>query len=204
MPNVNSPDELDFEKGNGVVTVVAQDAVSGAVLMVAHADREAVLRTLSTREMHYLSRSRGPWHKGAASGNTQRVHALVSDCDGDSLLARVLPAGPACHDGTMSCFGELALSADAFGDLSAIVRRRAMQTTRDSYTRSLLADRNLRLKKLGEEAAELITACADGDAARATQEAADLIYHIAVALESVGSSLSNARQSISDRGARST
>ncbi len=204
MPNVSLPSELDFDTGNGLVTVVAQDVVSGAVLMVARADREAVERTVTNGEMHYLSRSRGPWHKGATSGNTQRVLALLSDCDGDALLARVRPAGPACHTGEVSCFGEAALGADGFGALSAIVRSRATDTARDSYTRSLLADRNRRLKKLGEEAAELIAACADGDAARATEEAADLIYHIAVALEAVGSSLNQARRIVSDRRARDT
>ena len=80
-------DALDFTKGNGLVTVVAQDARTGAVLMVAHADREAMERTVATGEMHYRSRSRGLWHKGATSGNVQRVVSLSPDCDGDAVLA---------------------------------------------------------------------------------------------------------------------
>src|SRR3569833_1519409 len=88
---------LDFAKGNGLVTVVAQDATTGVVLMVAHADREASERTLATGEMHYRSRTRGLWHKGATSGNVQRVVSLTPDCDRDTLLARGVPAGPACH-----------------------------------------------------------------------------------------------------------
>src|SRR6266550_9122299 len=97
-------DSVDFSKSGGLVTVVTQDAVSGAVLMVAHADREAIERTIETGEMHYHSRSRGLWRKGATSGNVQRVVSLTSDCDGDAVLARVLPAGPACHTGERTCF----------------------------------------------------------------------------------------------------
>jgi phosphoribosyl-ATP pyrophosphohydrolase/phosphoribosyl-AMP cyclohydrolase len=88
-------EQLDFAKGGGLVTVVAQHAESGAVLMVAHADRGALERTLNTGEMHYRSRARGEWHKGATSGNVQRVVELRYDCDGDAVLATVLPAGPA-------------------------------------------------------------------------------------------------------------
>src|SRR5438477_8370081 len=106
-------DRLDFTKGGGLVTVVTQDARSGAVLMVAHADREALARALATGEMHYRSRTRGLWHKGATSGNTQRVVELLADCDGDAVLARVAPNGPACHTNAISCFGDGALAADA-------------------------------------------------------------------------------------------
>ena len=100
-------DTLDFAKAGGLVTVVTQDARTGAVLMVAHADREALERTLATGEMHYHSRTRGLWHKGATSGNVQRVVSLTADCDGDAVLARVIPAGPACHTGSPTCFGDV-------------------------------------------------------------------------------------------------
>ncbi|MEW5916423.1 MAG: phosphoribosyl-ATP diphosphatase, partial [Gemmatimonadota bacterium] len=117
-------------------------------------------------------------------------------------LARVHPAGPSCHTGTASCFGSNALAADAFGAMAATVRARAASTHASaSYTAALLGDRNRRLKKLGEEAAELIAACADGDAGRATEEAADLIYHIAVALQGAGSSLDAARAVLAERRA---
>src|ERR671934_2745201 len=111
---------LDFAKGNGVVTVVTQDAATGAVLMVAHADREAIERTLATGEMHYYSRSRGLWHKGATSGNRQRVVSLTRDCDGDALLARVVPLGPACHTGAPSCFAGAESAGDALDALDAL------------------------------------------------------------------------------------
>lgn len=185
-------DALDFAKGRGLVTVVAQDARTGAVLMVAHADREALERTLATGEMHYRSRSRGPWHKGATSGNVQRVVSLAADCDGDAVLARVEPAGPACHTGTVTCFG--AAVGDALSALDATIAARAAEAepageARPSYTRRLLADRNLRLKKIGEEAAELVAACADGDAVRVAEEVADLMYHALVSLRGVGAGL---------------
>src|SRR5919107_3434083 len=112
-------DSLNFDKGNGLVTVVTQDARTGAVLMVAHADREALERTVASGEMHYRSRTRGTWHKGATSGNVQRVVSLEADCDGDAVLARVEPAGPACHTRATSRFGETALGADPPGALDA-------------------------------------------------------------------------------------
>jgi phosphoribosyl-AMP cyclohydrolase / phosphoribosyl-ATP pyrophosphohydrolase len=187
-------DALDFAKGGGRVTVVAQDARTGAVLMVAHADREALERTLATGETHYRSRTRGLWRKGETSGNVQPVVSLAADCDGDAVLARIAPAGPACHTGAISCFGEGALAADALATLDAVIAARAAQGAAgdeapSSYTRRLLADRNLRMKKLGEEAAELVTACADQDRERAVAEAADLIYHTLVALRALGAGL---------------
>src|SRR3982750_3265506 len=120
---------LNFEKGSGLVTVVAQDARTGAGLMVAHADREALERTLATGEMHYRSRTRGLWHKGATSGNVQQVVSLHQDCDGDAVLARVRSAGPACHTGSPSCFGTDALSADAIAALDATIGQRAIDAS---------------------------------------------------------------------------
>lgn len=181
-------EQLDFAKGDGFVTVVCQDHRTGAVLMVARADREALERTIATREMHYHSRTRGLWHKGATSGNVQRVVSLTPDCDADAVLARVIPAGPACHTGATSCFAEEGEAGDVLGALQQVVSSRQVTAGPSgvSYTQRLLGDRNLRLKKLGEEASELAVACADGDASRATNEAADLIYHTMVALTALG------------------
>src|SRR5262245_60105298 len=97
---------VDFDKGGGVVTVVTPDARSAVVLTVAPAAREALERTCERGEMHYRARSRGLWHKGQTSGSVQRGASLSLDCDGDSILARVDPAGPACHLGTPSCFAD--------------------------------------------------------------------------------------------------
>jgi phosphoribosyl-AMP cyclohydrolase / phosphoribosyl-ATP pyrophosphohydrolase len=193
-------DGLAFEKGNGLVTVVAQHAETGVVLMLAHADREALELTVATGEMHYRSRTRGLWRKGATSGNVQRVVSLASDCDGDAVLARVIPAGPACHVGATSCFGELALDADTFSTLDRVVASRQESTDEsNSYTKRLLGDRNLRLKKIGEESAELVTALADTNAEQAVNEACDLIYHVFVALRSVGASVNDVRRVLSNR-----
>lgn len=199
-------DAVRFDDDTGTVVVVAQDAVTGTVLMVANADKEALARTMETGEMHYRSRRRGLWRKGATSGNVQKVVSLALDCDGDTVLARVVPVGPACHTGQVSCFSD-STYPNAWATLANTVRTRRRQLDNSvtdgqtsessaaaaadgrSYTRLLLGDRNLRLKKIGEEAAEFVTACADSDACRAAEEAADLIYHMAVALEALGTSM---------------
>ena len=208
MPNAPTLDldALAFAKGGGVVSVVVQDATTGTVLMTAFADREALEHTLATGEMHYRSRSRGLWHKGATSGNVQRVVSLEADCDGDAVLARVLPTGPTCHAGTVSCFAASGPIADTLSELDAVIgtrfeeyNGRTDEQPSPSYTRRLINDRNLRLKKLGEECAELVTACADGDRTRATEEAADLVYHAMVALRSVGGSLDDVRRVLASR-----
>jgi phosphoribosyl-ATP pyrophosphohydrolase/phosphoribosyl-AMP cyclohydrolase len=196
-------DALDFEKGGGLVTVVVQDARSGAVLMLAHADREALEKTLASGEMHFRSRTRGPWHKGATSGNRQTLVSLSADCDGDAVLARVRPLGPACHTGAVSCFGTEALAPDALSALDRTIAARAAGADapgeRPSYTRRLLADRNLRLKKIGEEAAELVTALADAAPDRIAEEAADLLYHVMVGLAAAGLSLAEVRAALERR-----
>lgn len=196
-------DRLDFTRNAGLVTVVTQDAATGAVLMVAHADREAVERTEATGEMHYRSRTRGLWHKGATSGHRQRVVSLEADCDADAVLARVRPAGPACHNGTVSCFAQTAPAADVLAAVDATIRERQSARTdggaTPTYTQRLLSDRNLRLKKIGEESSEFVTACADGDAARAVEEAADLVYHTLVALRALGAGWDDVRAALAAR-----
>lgn len=191
-------DALDFAKGNGTVTVVAQDAVSGHVLMVAAADREALEATVRTGEMHYRSRTRGLWHKGATSGNVQRVVRLTADCDGDAVLALVHQTGAACHTGAPTCFANA--RGDVLSGLDDVIAKRADENaTASSYTRRLLNDRNLRLKKLGEESSELVVALADRDQERAAEEAADLVYHVLVALRAEGVTLGDVRKVLDRR-----
>lgn len=192
-------DSLDFQKGGGVVTVVTVDDLSGQVLMIAQANREALAKTVATGEMHYTSRTRGLWHKGATSGNVQRVISLTSDCDADALLARVAPAGPACHTGNTSCFPKAA--GDILDRLDATIASRDTEDGSDSisYTRRLLSDRNLRLKKIGEEAAELVHAAAIDDRDRSVAEAADLLYHSLVVLRSLGAGLDDIRRVLRER-----
>ncbi|MDP2959342.1 MAG: bifunctional phosphoribosyl-AMP cyclohydrolase/phosphoribosyl-ATP diphosphatase HisIE [Longimicrobiales bacterium] len=192
-------DGLDFAKHTGLVPVVAQDATDGRVLMVAFATREALLKSLDTGEMHFWSRSRGAlWRKGETSGNTLRVVSLHADCDGDAVLARVKPAGPACHTGEDTCFGEG--SGPGLSALDATLASRQRERPEGSYTVRLLDDENLRLKKLGEETAELVTALARGDAERTREEAADLLYHVLAALRGGGVPLADVLETLEARG----
>jgi phosphoribosyl-ATP pyrophosphohydrolase/phosphoribosyl-AMP cyclohydrolase len=192
-------DALDFGKLSGLVPVIAQDAHPGAVLMLGFADREALTATLESGELHFRSRSRGTlWKKGETSGNILRVLSLHGDCDGDTVLARVRPTGPACHTGDASCFGQGTdpsgaradgpdpAPAGPLGRLDATLADRAQSRPEGSYTTRLLGDPNLRLKKLGEETAELVAALARSDGGRAAEEAADLLYHALVALRAEG------------------
>ena len=175
-----------------LVAVIAQHARNGEVLMMGWADRAALERTLDDGRLWFWSRSRGRlWMKGETSGNVLRVEALALDCDGDAVLARVRPAGPACHTGERSCFGAPPV-VRALADIIDARRAAAADGGDASYTVRLLRDRNLRLKKLGEEATELALACAaaestaHGGGARVADEAADLVYHTLVACAGAG------------------
>ncbi len=185
--------EIRYDE-KGLVPVVAQDASTGEVLMLAYASREAVEKTIETGEAHYYSRSREEiWRKGETSGNTQKVVEVRLDCDGDALLYRVEPAGPACHTGERSCFfTSLVGSDEEIPDLGKTLtrlaetiagRRRAMPE--GSYTAKLL-DRGTgyTAQKLGEEAVEVVVAALEGT--RLAEETADLLYHLLVLLEGRG------------------
>lgn len=191
-------DRIDFERLNGVVTVVTQDAVTGDVLMVAWADREALRLTIETGEMHYTSRKRGLWRKGETSGNVQQLVDLLPDCDGDAVLARVRQTGEACHQSRWSCFGEPGEVGEMLSQLDGIIAQR-QTAPGNGYTDRLLADRNLRLKKLGEEVVELVTATAASSPRAAAEEAADLLYHVLVVLRGAGSSLREVREVLAER-----
>lgn len=180
-------DRLDFVKLGGLLPVVAQHATTGEVLMLAFANREALERTLRDGELWLWSRSRlRLWRKGETSGNVLRVVSLHADCDADSVLARVEPRGPACHTGARSCFGAPPLLAELADTIAARASATDGESDDPSYTRRLLADDNLRLKKLGEEAVELALACAAADPGRVAAEAADLLYHLLVACTAAG------------------
>ncbi len=213
-------DGLDFAKHTGLLPVVAQDADDGRVLMVAFATREALEKSLQSGEMHFWSRSRGAlWRKGETSGNLLRVVSLHTDCDGDTVLARVRPAGPVCHTGEPTCFGELPGSGPATGSaglagrrdaspdpvlpaLDAVLAARQAERPDGSYTVRLLDDENLRLKKLGEETAELVAALARADRERTREEAADLLYHLLVALRAAEVPLRDVLGALDSRAGR--
>jgi len=198
-------DQLDFAKADGLIPVVAQDAASGAVLMLAWANREALLETLETGFVHFWSRSRGAlWKKGETSGNVLALRSLHADCDSDTVLARVEPTGPACHTGERTCFGEGAQARSSGGTevlsrLDATLAARAEERPEGSYTVKLLDDVNLRLKKLGEETAELVAALATQDTERAPEEVADLLYHALVALRAEGVGLDAVLSALEER-----
>lgn len=201
IAGVDALDTLSFDD-RGLIPVVAQDRRSGSVLMVGWANREAVRLSLETGLLHFWSRSRERlWQKGEESGNTLTVTSLHADCDSDTILALVDPAGPACHTGETTCFGRAAYpegaaarsSDDTPGGvlerLDGVLAQRARERPAGSYTTRLLEDENLRLKKIGEEGAELVAALATSDLPRATEEAADLLYHVLAALRAEGAGL---------------
>jgi phosphoribosyl-ATP pyrophosphohydrolase/phosphoribosyl-AMP cyclohydrolase len=171
----------------GLVPVIVQDWASGEVLTLAYANAEAIERTRATGELHLWSRSRRElWHKGATSGNTQAVRALRLDCDGDALLALVEPAGPACHTGARTCFhhGDLEPPAphEALPALERTLRARQAERPEGSYTVDLLDDPALTGAKVEEEAEEVARAAREESDERVDEEAADLLYHLAVLL----------------------
>ena len=183
---------------DGLVPVVAQDVLSGDLLMVAYANREAIALTLSTGAAHYFSRSRNAlWRKGETSGHTQSVAEVRLDCDGDAVLYRVRQEGSACHTGSRTCFltrlapGQATNGPDQGGHLlqrlAATVAQRATERPAGSYTVQLLAAGLPRVsQKVGEEAIEVVVAANSEDAGRLASETADLLYHLLVLLQARG------------------
>jgi phosphoribosyl-AMP cyclohydrolase / phosphoribosyl-ATP pyrophosphohydrolase len=188
---------------DGLVPVVAQEARSGDVLMVAYADREALERTLSSGLAHYFSRSRKTlWRKGETSGHEQRVAEIRLDCDGDAVLYRVEQSGPACHTGAHTCFSSAVAGGNGrstrlekgqdpgghlLSRLAVVIEARATERPEGSHTSRLL-DGGLPAvsQKVGEEAVELVIAATAQDNARVAAEAADLLYHLLVLLNARG------------------
>lgn len=184
--------KLDFEKSKGLVVAIAQDADTGEVLMQAFMNREALLRTLTSGEMWYYSRSRGRlWKKGETSGCIQRVIDFSSDCDLDAVLFRVVQIGNACHMGKTSCFSEFRQQSFSIGDLARIIMDRKKNPCEGSYTCKLLGDEKLLLEKIREESGELIEAAEDGKKGEIVWEACDLLYHMFVLLAEKGITLND-------------
>ncbi len=181
---VRVPDGLVFDAA-GLIPVVVQDRATGDVLMVAFANSEALALTAATGEAHFWSRSRRAlWRKGETSGHTLAVESMRADCDGDTVLVTVDPSGPACHTGSRTCFGEEeATLAGALGGLERVIAGRAQADPSTSYTARLLA-RGLdhTLKKVGEEATEVVLAAKGESDQRLAEECADLVYHLMVVL----------------------
>lgn len=184
--------ELRFDE-RGLIPVIAQDHASGEVLTLAYANEEALQLTVETGEVHFFSRSRGKlWRKGEESGNVLKLRQLRYDCDGDAIVALVAPTGPACHTGERSCFyrdlegGGAPAPAlhETLATLERTLRSRAAERPEGSYTVKLLDDPTLIGEKVEEEAEEVVRAGREESDERVAEEAADLLYHLAVLLAS--------------------
>ncbi|HEY2140645.1 MAG TPA: bifunctional phosphoribosyl-AMP cyclohydrolase/phosphoribosyl-ATP diphosphatase HisIE [Solirubrobacteraceae bacterium] len=200
-------DEIDAQvryDERGLVPCVVQDWSTGEVLMLAYMNEQALERTRASGELHLWSRSRGaPWHKGASSGNVQAVRALRLDCDGDTLLALVEPAGPACHTGERTCFhrGELHPGAphEVLPALERTLTERARERPAGSYTVELLDRPEWIGEKVMEEAEEVARAAREESEGRVDEEGADLVYHLLVLMHSRGRALADAERVLDDR-----
>jgi phosphoribosyl-ATP pyrophosphohydrolase/phosphoribosyl-AMP cyclohydrolase len=182
------PEDLTFD-ANGLLPVVVQDRASGDVLMVAWANAEALETTAETGLAHFWSRSRQQmWRKGETSGNGLKVVEVRADCDRDTLLLVVDPEGPACHTGSRTCFGdESPTSVGMLAELARVVEDRAQASPEESYTARLLnKGPDQVLKKIGEEATEVVLAGRAQSDERLAEETADLLYHLLVALHQRG------------------
>jgi phosphoribosyl-ATP pyrophosphohydrolase/phosphoribosyl-AMP cyclohydrolase len=189
--------DIAFDE-RGLAPCVIQDWASGEVLTLAYMNAEALARTRETGELYLFSRSRNElWHKGATSGNTQAVKALRFDCDLDAVLALVEPAGPACHTGERTCFhnGDLQpMPHEVLPGLERTIAERAAERPGGSYTAELLADPAHIGEKVQEEAEEVARAAREESDERVAEEAADVLYHLAVLLRSRGLSLADAEE----------
>jgi phosphoribosyl-AMP cyclohydrolase / phosphoribosyl-ATP pyrophosphohydrolase len=189
--------DIAFDE-RGLAPCVIQDWASGEVLTLAYMNEEALAKTRETGELHLFSRSRNQlWHKGATSGNTQAVRALRFDCDLDAVLALVEPAGPACHTGERTCFhnGDLTpMPHEVLPGLERTIAARAAEMPEGSYTAALLRDGQKVGEKVQEEAEEVARAAREESDERVAEEAADVLYHLAVLLRSRGLSLADAEE----------
>ncbi|HEV3229860.1 MAG TPA: bifunctional phosphoribosyl-AMP cyclohydrolase/phosphoribosyl-ATP diphosphatase HisIE [Solirubrobacteraceae bacterium] len=202
--------KFEFDAGQvvfddrGLVACVIQDWRTGEVLTLAYMNAEALERTQKTGEIHLWSRSRQePWHKGETSGNTQLLRSLRLDCDGDAVLALVEPRGPACHTGERSCFhrGQLEplVPFEALPALERVIAARDAERPAGSYTARLLENPPLMGEKVREEAAEAARAAERESDERLDEEAADVLFHLAVLLRSRGRALADAAEVLSGR-----
>ena len=181
---------VDFEKGNGLVPAIIQDATTKNVLMLGYMNEEAYERTLETGLVTFYSRSRQClWTKGETSGNVLHLVGIKNDCDGDTLLVSVHPEGPTCHKGTDTCWGESNETEPLqfLSELQDFIERRHEEMPEGSYTTSLFRDGlNRMAQKVGEEALEAVIEAVNGTPERLIYECSDMFYHLIVLLTSKG------------------
>lgn len=197
-------EDLDFGKGGSLVPAIVQHWLTGAVLMLGYMDAEALAVTRASGLVTFHSRSKGRlWTKGERSGHVLRLKGLHVDCDADALLVLAEPAGPTCHRGTASCFGEARPPLGFLAELDALVARRAAERPAGSYTTGLFEGGIRRIaQKVGEEGVETaLAAVAQGDA-ELLGEAADLLFHLTVALRARGLGLADVATLLADRHAQ--
>jgi len=185
-------DALAWDKQNGLLPAIVQDADSRRVLMLGYMSREALQKTLETKQVVFFSRSKGRlWTKGETTGHVLELISLEADCDRDTLLVQARPKGPTCHLGTVSCFPHA--PADTLGELQALIRTRHAERPPGSYTTKLFDAGIKRIaQKVGEEGLETALAAVVEDDAPLLGEAADLLYHLIVLLQARGLSLADA------------
>lgn len=200
---------IDFNKGNGLVPAVVQDAVTGKVLMLGYMNEESYRLTLEKGLVTFYSRSRKTlWTKGETSGNYLQLRDILIDCDGDTLLVKAVPSGPVCHTGKDTCFGEendpqSTSSTDFLSYLEGVIRDRKEHPQEGSYTNRLFSKGiNKIAQKVGEEAVELIIEAKDDDKDLFLGEAADLMYHLLVLLTEKGCTLSEVTDVLKSRHSR--
>ncbi|KAA6348365.1 Phosphoribosyl-AMP cyclohydrolase [termite gut metagenome] len=180
---------LDFDKSNGLVPAIIQDNQTNKVLMLGYMDKEAYEKTVETGKVTFFSRSKKRlWTKGEESGNFLYVVSVKEDCDKDTLLVRVNPAGPVCHTGTDTCWGEKNEEDILFlKQLQDFIDKRHKEMPEKSYTTSLFQSGiNRMAQKVGEEAVEMVIEATNGTDERMIYEGSDLLYHIIVLLTSKG------------------
>lgn len=194
--------KLAWEKMDGLLPAVVQDADTGAILMVGYMDQTALEATRQKGLVTFFSRSKQRlWTKGETSGNVLKLVDVQTDCDADALLVLARPAGPTCHLGTYTCFGEKHRVPVGFlGRLDRVIAERHEERPEDSYTTKLFTAGPKRIaQKVGEEGVETALAAAAGDDAELLDESSDLIYHLLVLLRSRGLSLGEVAQRLADR-----
>lgn len=194
--------EINFNKDNGLVPCVIQDAVTLRILMLGYMNREAYEKTLAEKKVTFFSRSKNRlWTKGETSGNFLELSDILIDCDQDTLLVKVKPRGPVCHTGADTCFNESNTGWD-LASLEKVIADRRMNPRDGSYTSALFASGLNRIaQKVGEEAVELVIEAKDNDKDRFLNEAADLMFHYLVLLSQKGYSLDDVVAVLRDRHA---
>ena len=192
--------EIDFNKNNGLVPVIIQNAANKQVLMLGYMNQEALEKTQNEGKVTFFSRSKNRlWTKGETSGNYLWVKEILTDCDNDTLLIKVIPQGNTCHTGSYSCFGEKETQGFLY-DLQEVINQRIDEKTENSYTYKLYQKGiNKVAQKVGEEAVEVVIEAKDNDESLFKNEAADLLYHYLILLKIKGFRLEDVEKVLEER-----